>query len=75
MAEADVGVVENGRRADPRDEVASILAETLLEILVPGAGRLAGTPRNALIHGSQPALVLTENGESKPRSQRGRRRG
>ena len=58
--------------ADPGKEVASILAEALLEMLVPGAGRLGGNARNALIPGSQPALLLTEKGRKHP-SKRGRK--
>jgi hypothetical protein len=56
-----------------RKEVVSILAETLLEMLVPGAERMSASARNPLISGSQHALVLTENTVRKRRSQRGRR--
>ena len=56
-----------------RDEVVSILGETLLGMLVPDAGRMGGSSRNPLISGSQHTLVLTENTVRKRRSQRGRR--
>ena len=57
-----------------RNEVVAILAEALLEILVPGTGNAVGSSRNPLITGSQPALLLTENEAPKRPSQRGRKR-
>ena len=73
MVEPGAGATESKQAQGTRDEVASILAETLLEVLVPGAGRLGGGGRNALIRGSQHALLLTEKGRRRP-SQRGRKR-
>ena len=63
----------SGTHTERRDEVVSILAETLLEMLGPGAERMSASARNPLISGSQHALVLTENTVRKRRSQRGRR--
>ena len=66
-------VPHNEPTQERRKAVLSILAETLLGMLVPDARCMGGSSRNPLISRSQHALVLTENTVRKRRSQRGRK--
>ena len=72
VAERTADSTESRGGQQAREEVVAILAETLLGVLVPGAGRLGGDAENALIPASQHALLLTRKGR-RGRSLRGRK--